>query len=78
MIEALIRDDKRLICLLTIRKGPDKESLNVDVFLPGEGKTLSGVMPAGGGELQQVARAVMTVYPVSALSPEERVSQKGS
>lgn len=67
MIEALIRDDKRLICLVSIRPGPDKESLNVDIFLPGQGKTLSGVMPAGGEPAQQVARAVMTVYPISAL-----------
>ena len=69
MIEALIRDDKRLICLICIRPGPDKESLNVDIFIPSEGKTLSGVMPAGGEPAQQVARAVMTVYPISALSP---------
>ena len=72
MIEALIRDDKRLICLICIRPGPDKESLNVDIFIPSEGKTLSGVMPAGGEPAQQVARAVMTVFPVSALPLEER------
>lgn len=78
MIEAQIRDDKRLISLITIRPGADEESLNVDVFLPGEGKTLSGVMPAGGGATQQVARAIMTVFPVSALPLEKRDSQKSS
>lgn len=67
MIEAQIRDEKRLICLITIQPGPDKKSLNVDLFLPAEGKTLSGVMPAGGEAAQQVARAVMTVYPLSAI-----------
>ena len=75
MIEAMIRDDQRLLCLLTIQPGPDKESLNVDLFIPGKGQTLSGVMPAGGEPAQQVARAIMTVYPVSALSPEERESK---
>lgn len=74
MIEALIRDDKRLICLITIQPTADEESLNVDLFIPGEGKTLSGVMPAGGGAAQQVARAIMTAYPISALTPEERKS----
>ena len=69
MIEALIRDDKRLICLVCIQAGPDKESLNVDIFIPSKGQTLSGLMPAGGEPAQQVARAVMTVYPISALSP---------
>lgn len=72
MIEAQIRDEKSLKCIVIIGKGPDRESLNVDIFLPGQGKTLSGVMPAGGEPAQQVARAVMTVYPVSALPPEER------
>lgn len=67
MIEALIRDDIRLICLITIQPGPDKESLNVDLFTPGEDKTLSGVMPAGGEATQLVARAIMTVFPVSDL-----------
>jgi len=70
MIEALIREDVRLICLITIQPGPDTDSLNVDVFLPGEGKTLSGVMPGGGGAPQQVARAIMTVFPISGLTPE--------
>lgn len=78
MIEALIRDEKSLKCIVIIGKGPDRESLNVDIFIPSEGKTISGVMPASGGELQQVARAIMTVYPVSALPLEERASQKGS
>jgi len=72
MIEALIRDDKRLICVITIQSAADKDSLNVDLFLPGEGKTLSGLMPAGGGAPQLVARAVMTVFPISVISPEER------
>lgn len=75
MIEALIRDEKRLICVVTICQGPDKDRLDVDLFLPGEGKTLSGVMPAGGEAAQQVARAIMTVYPVSALPPEERAGK---
>jgi len=75
MIEAMIRDDKRLISVVTIRQGPDKDSLNVDLFIPGEGKTLSGVMSAGGGELQQVARAIMTVYPISAIPPAERAGK---
>ena len=69
MIEALIRDDKRLICLVCIQAGPDKESLRCDIYIPSKGQTLSGVMPAGGEPAQQVARAVMTVYPVSALHP---------
>jgi len=72
VIEALIRDDKRLICVITIQPSTNKDSLNVDLFLPAEGKTLSGVMPAGGEAPQQVARAVMTVFPVSALRPEDR------
>ena len=67
MIEALIRDDKRLICLVTIQSVPGRDGLNVDMFIPREGKTLSGVMPAGGGIPQQVARAIMTVFPISAL-----------
>ena len=71
MIEALIRDEKRLICVITIQLAPDKDSLNVDIFIPGEGKTLSGVMPAGGSAPQQVARAIMTVFPVSALPKSE-------
>lgn len=74
MIEALIRDDKSLKCIVIIQPGPDhstalKDSLNVDIYLAGQGKTLSGVMPAGGEPAQQVARAIMTVYPVSALPP---------
>jgi len=73
----MIRDDKRLISVVTIRQGPDKDSLNVDLFIPGEGKTLSGVMPAGGGELQQVARAIMTVYPVSSLPTDSTEEDKG-
>ena len=76
MIEALIRDHTRLICLITIQPGPDKESLNVDIFTPSKGQTLSGVMSAGGEPAQQIARAIMTVFPVSALPPEERASQK--
>ncbi|TET95034.1 MAG: hypothetical protein E3J26_03535 [Candidatus Zixiibacteriota bacterium] len=67
MIEALIRDDTRLVCLITIQDGPDGDSLRVDVYIPSKGQTLSGLMPSGGGELQQVALAIMTVYPVSAL-----------
>lgn len=76
MIEALIRDDKRLICVVIIQDGPDKDSLNVDIFIPSKGQTLSGVMNGGGEPAQQVARAIMTVFPVSALPPEERASQK--
>jgi len=76
MIEALIRDDNRLVSLITIHPGPDADSLNIDVFLPGEGKTLCGIMPAGGGATQQVARAIMTVYPVSALTPAERAGKQ--
>lgn len=75
MIEALIRDDKRLICVIVIQDGPDKESLNVDIFIPSKGQTLSGVMSAGGEPAQQVARAIMTVYPVSALPPAERAGK---
>ena len=75
MIEVLIRDEKRLIYVLTIRQGPDKDRLDVDVFIPSAGKTLSGVMPAGGGAPQQVARAIMTVFPVSALPPAERAGK---
>lgn len=67
MIEALIRDDKRLKCIVIIEDAPDKDSLNVDIFLLGQGKTLSGVMPGGGEPAVRVARAIMTVYPVSAL-----------
>ena len=74
MIEALIRDDKRLICVVTIQDGPDKQSLNVDIFIPGKGQTLSGVMSAGGEPAQLVARAIMTVYPISAIPPEDRDS----
>lgn len=70
MIEALIRDEKRLVCVITIQEGPDKDSLNVDIFIPSKGQTLSGAMPAGGEPAQLVARAVMTVFPVSALKPE--------
>ena len=72
MIEATIRDDKSLKCVVIIEQGPDKDRLDVDIFLPTQGKTLSGVMPAGGEPAQQVARAVMTIYPVSALTPAER------
>ena len=72
MIEALIRDEKSLKCIVIIQERPDKDGLDVDIFLPGQGKTLSGVMPAGGEPAQQVARAIMTVYPVSALPPAER------
>ena len=71
MIEALIRDEKKLVCVVTIQPGPDKDSLNCDIFIPSKGQTLSGVMPAGGEPAQQVARAVMTVYPISALPPAE-------
>lgn len=75
MIEALIRDEKRLICVVTIRETPDKDSLNVDVFIPSKGQTLSGLMPAGGEPAQQVARAIMTVFPVSAIPPAERAGK---
>lgn len=75
MIEALIRDEKRLKCVITIQPAADKDSLNVDLFLPSEGKTLSGVMPAGGEAAAQVARAIMTVFPVSALPPDERAGK---
>ena len=75
MIEALIRDDVKLVCLITVRPGPDGGSSDVDIFIPSEGKTLSGVMPAGGEPAQQVARAIMTVFPVSALTPKERASK---
>ena len=75
MIEAQIRDDKRLLCVLIIQPTPDKDTLGVDLFIPGKGTTLSGVMPAGGGEAQQVARAIMTVFPISGLTPEERAGE---
>lgn len=67
MIEALIRDDTRLICVITIQPAPEKDSLNLDIFIPSKGQTLSGVMPAGGEPAVQVARAIMTIFPVSAL-----------
>lgn len=75
MIEALIRDDKRLVCVVIIQDGPDRESLNVDIFIPSKGQTLSGVMPAGGEAPAQVARAIITVYPISALTPAERAGK---
>lgn len=75
MIEALIRDEKRLICVITIQPSTNKDSLNVDLFLPGEGKTLSGVMPGGSEPTKLVARAIMTVYPISALTPAERTGK---
>lgn len=75
MIEAQIRDDKKLLCVVIIQPTPNKDRLEVDLFIPGKGTTLSGVMSAGGGEAQQVARAIMTVFPISALSPAERAGE---
>ena len=84
MIEALIRDDTKLICVVIIQEpvqvidGPDRDGLNFAIFFPSKkGRSLiegadshptySGVMAGGGEPAQQVARAIMTVYPVSAL-----------
>ena len=50
MIEALIRDEKSLKCIVIIQPATEKDSLNIDIYLPDQGKTLSGVMPAGGDQ----------------------------
>lgn len=78
MIEVTIRDENKLLCLLTIRPAKDKQgdltpdALEVDAFLPYKGITLSATIPAGGDKTAQVARALMAIFPPVPIPPEKQ------
>lgn len=69
--EATIREDGKLTCVLIIRPGQQPDTLEVSTLISAKGTLLSATMPAGSGPAQQVARAIMTVFPVSALTTQE-------